>query len=461
MTKNGTDTLLSAEENCSDLVEPPTEAEMDHAITGNMAYLVAVMKAVKRFKRAVREKRGRLKEGIFGKDSKFVTPPQNMDDSQSDSSMDRKAAEEALVAEGLPAKLAASEDWNRLSRDVEQLYVHESPSDIGGVKPGMSEMLNVASITEAIRRPLYGKSSHSMDDSEESSLQDSASIKRRSRTFPLEEQQYRKGQARDPLEEHIYINIGANPDDELSDHPMVSESPSAVDMNIFEQAYQDEMNRILENKGESASMYMTRRVEHRDDIRRRDQIKDAGKWAYKRAGEKYDELYSKSYTKWESANRMYQEEGGRFAARHAANKVYAHLLAKGASASEAVEAGREAAKMVAQEDAANDPTAPRASRFSRFSSRTGEMGDSISGMAKRAQDRMWKSQSSEPRLRAGDRLAKGTMRMPKPEKEGSVGPGSPQPDSASSSSNPSLSGPSNPSLSGPFPLAQKPAETPK
>ena len=449
MTKNGTDNLLSAEENCSDLVEPPTEAEMNNAITGNMAYLIAVMKAVKRFKKAVREKRGRLKEGIFGKDSRFVTPPQSMDDAQSDSPGDQKAAEEALAAEGLPIKLAASEDWNRLSRDIERLSVRESPSQIEGMKPGMSEMLNVASTTETIQRPLYDKSSQSFDTSEESSLQDSASLQRRSQTFPLEDQP-RKGQARDPLEEHVYINIGANPGVDEPDSYMVSESPSAVDMNIFEQAYQDEMDRILEKQGESASMYMTRRVEHRDDIRRRDQIKDAGKWAYKRAGEKYDELYNRSYTKWESANRMYQEEGGRFAARHAANKVYAHLLAKGASASEAVEAGREAARVVAQEDAAADPTAPRGSRFARFSSRAGEAGDSISGLAKRAQGRMRKSRSLEPTFRAGDRLARGTMRAPKAEKEASI---SSQADSGSAASS------SNPSFSSHTQLVAEPAPT--
>ena len=172
VTKSGTDNLLSAEENCADLIEPPTEAEMEHAITGNMAYLLAVMKAVKRFKKSVREKRGRIKEGIFGKDSKFTTPPQTMDDSQSDTSIDKKEAEEALAAEGLPTRLAGTEDWNRLSRDVEQLSVSESPTDTNDIKTGMREMLRAASITEAIRRPFYGKGSKSTDDTDEPSLHD-------------------------------------------------------------------------------------------------------------------------------------------------------------------------------------------------------------------------------------------------------------------------------------------------
>ena len=43
MTKRGTDPLLSEEENTSDLVEPPTEAEMNAAITGNMRNLLTVV----------------------------------------------------------------------------------------------------------------------------------------------------------------------------------------------------------------------------------------------------------------------------------------------------------------------------------------------------------------------------------------------------------------------------------
>jgi calcium/calmodulin-dependent protein kinase kinase 2 len=43
VTKRGTDQLLSEEENTSDLVEPPTEAEMNAAITGNMRNLLTVV----------------------------------------------------------------------------------------------------------------------------------------------------------------------------------------------------------------------------------------------------------------------------------------------------------------------------------------------------------------------------------------------------------------------------------
>jgi [calcium/calmodulin-dependent protein kinase] kinase len=43
VTKNGKDPLLSAEENTADLVEPPSELEVNHAITAKMKNLLVVV----------------------------------------------------------------------------------------------------------------------------------------------------------------------------------------------------------------------------------------------------------------------------------------------------------------------------------------------------------------------------------------------------------------------------------
>lgn len=43
MTKNGTDPLLSAQENTADIVDEPTAEEVNHAITGNMGATLAVV----------------------------------------------------------------------------------------------------------------------------------------------------------------------------------------------------------------------------------------------------------------------------------------------------------------------------------------------------------------------------------------------------------------------------------
>ena len=46
VTKNGTDPLLSAEENTAELVELPTEEEMKHAITGSLSNLIVVVRNI-------------------------------------------------------------------------------------------------------------------------------------------------------------------------------------------------------------------------------------------------------------------------------------------------------------------------------------------------------------------------------------------------------------------------------
>lgn len=43
MTKRGVDPLLSEAENTSELVGPPTDAEMETAITGNVGNLMTVV----------------------------------------------------------------------------------------------------------------------------------------------------------------------------------------------------------------------------------------------------------------------------------------------------------------------------------------------------------------------------------------------------------------------------------
>ncbi|KAK4123193.1 kinase-like protein [Parathielavia appendiculata] len=50
VTKGGTDPLLSAEENCSEPVEPPNPLELNHAFTRRMTHLICVMKAINKFK---------------------------------------------------------------------------------------------------------------------------------------------------------------------------------------------------------------------------------------------------------------------------------------------------------------------------------------------------------------------------------------------------------------------------
>jgi [calcium/calmodulin-dependent protein kinase] kinase len=43
VTKDGTDPMMSEQDNTANLVEPPTEIEMNHAITSNMKNLLVVV----------------------------------------------------------------------------------------------------------------------------------------------------------------------------------------------------------------------------------------------------------------------------------------------------------------------------------------------------------------------------------------------------------------------------------
>ena len=76
-----------------------------------------------------------------------------------------------------------------------------------------------------------------------------------------------KGQAHDPLEDHLYLEIGLGPalgeeDDDHSVLVMVSESPSTADADIYAKAYKAEVERIKREGGKNgAVVYMTRRVE--------------------------------------------------------------------------------------------------------------------------------------------------------------------------------------------------------
>lgn len=216
---------------------------MNDAITGNMSHLMVVMKAVKRFKRLVRRKRPEILESIFGRESRFSQPPHSFSGpSSSSKSVDtsnRKSVESALVAEGVHRKIDA---------DIpEPIHETDLPEETTG-NPQPDDGPSDAS--PPLRKP-----------------SPPPFLRQKSSTFPMN--QPAKGQAHDPLEDRLFLHIGANPETTPMDHqfPHVSESPHGVDENIYEAAYQEEMKRILESK-ETADLVLTRRVEHIERLRR-------------------------------------------------------------------------------------------------------------------------------------------------------------------------------------------------
>jgi [calcium/calmodulin-dependent protein kinase] kinase len=90
-----------------------------------------------------------------------------------------------------------------------------------------------------------------------------------------------KGHAHNPLEDTLFLNIGTG--EEALPQPeegcIVSESPSNVDINVYETAYEEEVQRIVAARKDNyrrPTLYLTRRVDDVKSIRDIDCIFDEG-----------------------------------------------------------------------------------------------------------------------------------------------------------------------------------------
>jgi [calcium/calmodulin-dependent protein kinase] kinase len=100
-----------------------------------------------------------------------------------------------------------------------------------------------------------------------------------------------KGHAHNPLEDHLYLQIGTGEDAPPVEDPscyIVSESPSNADINVYETAYQEEIARIQKVKEEREgdregvregrpTLYLTRRVENMRSLKDSELVYDAGR----------------------------------------------------------------------------------------------------------------------------------------------------------------------------------------
>lgn len=238
VTKGGTDKLLSSEENCADLVEPPTEAEMDQAITGNMGNLMVVMKAAKRFKRLL--KRAQFMDGFFGRESRMVAPPHTVHGhSKSADNQERRPLHEAVAnqADGIDREV----DEDILQADLGK---PETPTPQSLDSTAVPEIHHEESEARQAQRRETETHHPPLSDFEGP---DPDALQRRSRTFPLDEHatgyEHAKGHAHDPLEDRLFLRIGPGADVAESGDPMeepiISESPGGVDDDIYEAAYQE------------------------------------------------------------------------------------------------------------------------------------------------------------------------------------------------------------------------------
>ncbi|KAE8351690.1 kinase-like domain-containing protein [Aspergillus coremiiformis] len=317
VTRNGMDPLLPESENTAEIIGLPTEEEMNTAITKTIGHVLAVMKAVKNFKRLISPtKADPSMQSILGQEyeTHFVQPPLEME------------PEESFTASTV-SNSNKSQSLNTYNRNVwqrddvlegfhphrEEPCLQQSLQGTDSSLPGKQDpvlynsSMNTESIMPLRKDPGSIRSSklpgESADDTQLIIAPGSSSpqvpLSRTSSVLTKRSAEGTRGHARDPLEEEFpFLCIGPStytgspstdagdsnmdyifdePDSMLSAepsetdaHPVVSESPGAAEFDIYETAYRQEIERIrtrsLPRQGTTPKVYLTRRVEGKDDV---------------------------------------------------------------------------------------------------------------------------------------------------------------------------------------------------
>ncbi|KAJ9627313.1 hypothetical protein H2203_003775 [Taxawa tesnikishii (nom. ined.)] len=260
VTKGGDDPLLSKDENCADLIEPPTEAEMNDAITGNM-------KAVRRFKKLLLRKRPELMEGIFGRASRIVAPPLAMRpnrprESRSTDTDDRRPLARAVTAEGVHTEVPISDDLKRLPKTS---TLWPSPSRPRTSHKACSNPLATASTRAAVCKRKK-KRQAPITRTRGVCTPSPPTLTPRAMRTTLSQTRYswtsgpgRTAKASPRQEERV---------------AMSSWNPRCGGDGCLRGRVPRRDEKILDRKGKSATMYLTRRVEGNKDIREHEAIVD-------------------------------------------------------------------------------------------------------------------------------------------------------------------------------------------
>lgn len=237
-----------------------------------------------------------------GDPSRFSQPPLAMQrnsktphlphKSQSVTSFDRRAMEGALAVEGVHREINLFQGPHRAAHhdDADQ----RAQSTIQPLKPSDESGLNVLrgspsrsveqSPGQGVQPPLSRASTGAEEEEQYLAFRPTHSPSARGRARSKDEAG-RRGHAHDPLQDHLYLYIGPSTfsgaggnadrratfaaDGEEEEVPIVSESPGAADIDIYETAYRDEIERIRQRSREEGkdeeetTVYLTRRVDAR------------------------------------------------------------------------------------------------------------------------------------------------------------------------------------------------------
>jgi [calcium/calmodulin-dependent protein kinase] kinase len=229
---------------------------------------------VKRFKQLVFSKRSDPMEGILG--SRIVQPPLAMRPSalrkaKSQDTHDRLPTESVLTAEGV----------HRFIRPGGTAQLDGTVTG-GQSRSAAAGEASSKEPTPSPTAPQPGGSTQTKAVHENVSHRPTTSLPVPTGSAPITPT-HGKGHAHDPLQDQLYLNIGTGEEcEDPAEQLIVSESPSNVDMDVYETAYQEEINRITARKetstpGHLPTLYMTRRVENVKSLRDTHLIVDSGR----------------------------------------------------------------------------------------------------------------------------------------------------------------------------------------
>lgn len=230
------------------------------------------MKAVKKFKHLITYKRPHLIEGILGGESRMVQPPLAI--SRSEKHHHHKA------------------------RSVETHDRHpiEGPLAAGGVHrdidlSNFSESLAGGNENAVIPSPTAPSDELHSPQPFDKTTPTSPSLGGPSQPLPIPgsprpKDHTGKGEAHNRFADYPFLAIGPSGDGPPPDPPAVSESPPAAEINIYETAYHSEVERIRQKRGQEATLYLTRRVDKKEEYRKDHNMmgvdRDAGKSGFAR-----------------------------------------------------------------------------------------------------------------------------------------------------------------------------------
>ncbi|KAM0284977.1 hypothetical protein ACHAQH_001666 [Verticillium albo-atrum] len=199
VTKAGADPLLSQDDNCAMIVDPPNELELNRAFTRKMNHLLCVMKAIQKFK--VILARHRATAAKLEEDQSSAPNEPDFDPAEA-----RARAEEIEVL--------VQRRRNFIARHNSSRGTEYGSTNVEPRPEGSPELL-----TEL---------------------------------------------------EPLFLGIGTGARDEFGDPPTadtVAESPTNADFNVYDRAYEEEVQRILSNPSRKPTMYLTRFVKERENYR--------------------------------------------------------------------------------------------------------------------------------------------------------------------------------------------------